>query len=357
MDHVKILKRAWHIIAHYRALWLFGTILALTTASWGRSGISRSSGSSSGQSAPSQIDLGNGFFAQRWAEVQHDLDALNQSLNDFLSHDPVPTLITIGIIAAVIVLILIVISIIARYVSETALIKMVDQYENSGEAGSIRQGLRLGWSRATWRMFLLSLLVDVPSALVFLLALVLALSPLLLLILGGTALSIIGVVAAVGLFFLMLFAAIIAGEILGLLKTFAYRACALGGLGVIDALGAGYAMLRQHLKDVGLMWLITLGIRIGWPIAMFPIGVILLIVAGIAGVVTAVLAGLIAGLLTKGLALLLIVIAAGTVVFVLLLGGPLAFLNGLQLAYLSTTWTLTYRELRSLDDLASEAAG
>src|SRR5690606_27232424 len=32
MDPVKILKRAWHILWSYRALWVFGLILALATA-------------------------------------------------------------------------------------------------------------------------------------------------------------------------------------------------------------------------------------------------------------------------------------------------------------------------------------
>ena len=36
MDHIKVLKRAWEIIWRYRALWIFGIILALTTGgrSW-----------------------------------------------------------------------------------------------------------------------------------------------------------------------------------------------------------------------------------------------------------------------------------------------------------------------------------
>jgi len=33
MDHMKVLKRAWQILWHYRALWIFGIILALTAPS------------------------------------------------------------------------------------------------------------------------------------------------------------------------------------------------------------------------------------------------------------------------------------------------------------------------------------
>mgnify|MGYP000659292038 CR=1 FL=1 len=38
MDYVKILKRAWETTWRYRALWVFGIILAITTASGGSSG-------------------------------------------------------------------------------------------------------------------------------------------------------------------------------------------------------------------------------------------------------------------------------------------------------------------------------
>jgi hypothetical protein len=33
MDAIKILKRAWHIVWNYRALWVFGILLALTAGS------------------------------------------------------------------------------------------------------------------------------------------------------------------------------------------------------------------------------------------------------------------------------------------------------------------------------------
>ena len=44
MDPVKILKRAWQILWSYKALWVFGFILALTAA--GSSGGNANNGSS-----------------------------------------------------------------------------------------------------------------------------------------------------------------------------------------------------------------------------------------------------------------------------------------------------------------------
>lgn len=354
MDHVKILKRAWQIVTRYRATWAFGIILALTTFSWARTSLFRDSNDTNDQNAPFQIDLDDSFFDQYRADVERDLDALNQSLNEFFVNDPIPTLIAIGIAAAGIVLVVLVTLSIARYVSEAALIKMVDQYESTGEPLSVRQGLRMGWSRAAWRIFLINMLVGGSLALAFILALVVAASPLLLLLLGNTAISIISGVAVTGLVFLVIFLAIVAGESLRLVKLFAHRACALGGLGVIDALRQSYSIIRPHLQDIGLMWLLVLGIRIGWPIAMFPVVILLMIVAGILGIIVALLVGLIGGLFLKGLTLLVIAAGVGTIIFILALAIPLAFLDGLQKVFFSSTWTLTYQELRTLDDLAVE---
>jgi hypothetical protein len=33
MKHTEVLKRAWYTMLHYRALWIFGIILALTATS------------------------------------------------------------------------------------------------------------------------------------------------------------------------------------------------------------------------------------------------------------------------------------------------------------------------------------
>jgi len=44
MKHAQILKRSWEILWSYKALWIFGIILALTTASGGGGGGNGGSG-------------------------------------------------------------------------------------------------------------------------------------------------------------------------------------------------------------------------------------------------------------------------------------------------------------------------
>jgi hypothetical protein len=214
----------------------------------------------------------------------------------------------------------------------------------------------MGWSRAAWRIFLINLLVAVAAIAIVIMALLLAASPLLLLITGNIALSIIAGVTTAGLFFLIIFMMIIAGEAVGLIKNFAHRACALGDLGVIDALRQGYGVVRQHLKDVVLMWLIVLGIRIGWPLALLPIAIVVLIAALIAGAIVAVPFALLAGLFMPLMGQLLVGGGVGIIVFILVVVIPFTLLDALRIIFLSSTWTLTYRELRSLDALALEPA-
>ncbi len=79
-----------------------------------------------------------------------------------------------------------------------------------------------------------------------------------------------------------------------------------------------------------------------------------MIVAAILGVISALLVGLICGLFLKGLALLVVVAGVGSIIFFLGMAIPLTFLDGLQKVFLSSTWTLTYQELRTLNGLAAE---
>ena len=73
MDPVKILKRAWHILWSYRALWVFGLILAMAGAgSSGSNGSNSSSryeaNSQSGQQQPYSEDFNPEDFQQLFKE-------------------------------------------------------------------------------------------------------------------------------------------------------------------------------------------------------------------------------------------------------------------------------------------------
>ena len=76
MDPIKILKRAWKILWSYKALWIFGIILALTTSGSNfrfsgnnaSSGSDSSSSSSGGDVSPSQSFLRRHSGDERFLE-------------------------------------------------------------------------------------------------------------------------------------------------------------------------------------------------------------------------------------------------------------------------------------------------
>ena len=246
---------------------------------------------------------------------------------------------------------LIVATSVARYVGETALIRMVDAYERTGERRSVWQGVRMGWSRAAWRLFAIDLLIGVSAALAFILLFAAMAVPLLLAIVGGAAALSIGVVFTTGLFFLVVFLAIVVGTALSLLKRLARRACALEGLGVMASIRRGVAVVRQNLKEVGLTWLIMAGLHLGWPMAMVPIVFLLLSAGALLGGLPALLAYGLAGLASGGEIPVFVALAVGIPLFLLVLVAPLVFLGGLKEVFVSSTWTVTYRELRSVERL------
>jgi hypothetical protein len=348
MDHIKVLKRAWETTWRYRALWIFGIILALTTASGAgpgsRGGGGGGNGGNGGFPPPGDFSWPPGEFA--WSEIPPRI---------------VTALAVVGVGLACGIVILAIAATIARYVAETALIRMVNDHEETDEQRSVREGFRMGWSRAAFRLFLIKLLVGLPITLVFILMFALAFAPLLLWVTGSTVAGVIGTVATVGMFFLFLFLAIVVGAVISLLVKFFWRSCALEELGVIEAIGQGFDVVRRHWQDVLVMWLIMIGIRIGWMIAMIaativllPVILLLIVVGTVLGGLPALLVGGLASLFFEGAVPWILAGVIGIPIFILVVAVPWLFLGGLMEVFKSSTWTLTYRELRALEGLETE---
>ena len=107
--------------------------------------------------------------------IQEMKDFWNEDLPELFTsqipQDEVRTLVVFGIIFLVFVVLTGIVLTFARYIAETAVIRMVDEYEATGNKPGIRQGFRFGWSRTSWRMFLINLLVNLPIFLIVLLML------------------------------------------------------------------------------------------------------------------------------------------------------------------------------------------
>ncbi len=367
MEHTRVLKRAWHLARSYRALWVFGVILALTTFSWETVLFYGRDNDKEADRAGIVVNRRSGetFFeafqravGEEVDEFKTEIDAANRDLERFfaqeLNVEIESDLLAIMTVLAGMMLISFILAKIASYVGDTALIRMVDEAEDSGVRRGVRHGFRMGWSRTAWRLFLIDVLVDISAVSSFILLFVLALAPLALWTTGNTPAGVVGTVAAIGLFFLIIALVIGASVALSLLKPFFRRACALEGLGVTASIRRGYAIARGYLKEVAPVWMVTVGVHIVWPVLMFPAVVLLAGVGILLGGAAALLVGGVAWLFLAGATPWVLAGAVGIPMFILTLAAPLAFLGGLREVFLSSTWTLTYRELRALESSEPE---
>jgi hypothetical protein len=340
MDHFKVLKRAWQISWKYRALWLVGLLLVLAGGGLG-SGFSGSppSGSSggSGGSGPGGGPYGGpgGFrsLPELWAMV-------------------VPVLIAIAALIFILLLLAIVFGIVAtfvRYVTRTALIHMVQGYEETGEEIGFKRGMRLGWSRAAFRLFLMNWMVGLPLVLLMMLLIMplVGFSVWSFAAAGGPriVLGILLILLVIPVSLLGIALAIVVGPILEI----AYRRCVLEDLGPWEAFKEAWALIRRHLGPAALQWLLLVGLRIAWGIVLIPINLLLVFVALFVSGLPALLVGGLASAVASwpwGLGLGLLVFVP---TFIVVVAVPNIVLGIFATVYHSTVWTLTYRELMALD--------
>jgi len=364
MDPVKILKRAWHILWSYRALWVFGLILALGTA--GSSGGGSNNGSRIQYNAD-QTDI------QRLPEnmrqgVEEFIQGMERLFREGPSHVGIPqeqltALIWIVVVFTLVMIMFGVIVAIGRYVSETAVIRMVNEYEDSDTKMTVREGFRIGWSRTSWRLFLINLIANSPFILWGLVMLSVVIGLLFAGWNGNLSLTPFTVVSMIGVFFLVSFMVIIMTIALRLFRQFVWRVSALEDLGVVESFNRGWALVRENWKSVGLMWLVMIGLGIAWVIAsiiLFFLSIPLLIVTGaIALVISAIPALLLVGLfhlfLGNVLAWVLGIVMVLPLFFTIAFS-PWLLVGSWQSVFTSSVWTLTYREIKAMPNGKVEVA-
>jgi len=342
MEHTKILKNAWRMLWSYRILWIFGFIFALTSVS-GQESLLFSSNNQDVQLPPLRYDKFQGWEWNWPDNYWPNLNELERVIPDFLR-----IVVPIAIGLAVLIGILMLVVPILRYISETALIRMVDTAESTGEKVGFRAGFRMGWSRTAWRLFLIDLLINLPFALAVLILLGISAIPILLLLDSTEGMLIFGGILSSGLFFLVIFFAIVAWAALSLIRHLAKRACGLDGLGALDAIRHGFALVRKHIRDVGLMWLLLLGIDLGWRLVAIPMVFLGLILGAVLGGGVGLLAGGLTGLAFEDPAKWVVGVLVGLPFFILIVATPVALVEGLKETFISSSWTLTYREIRAM---------
>ena len=315
MNHIELLKRALHITWRYKPLWLFGFLLALC--------------SGGGRGGNFNYSLNNEDFS--------DFGGM-PTLPDF---DPT---VLLAVIAGLIclVLLLAVVAMVVTYVTRTALIGMVRQIEETRTV-TVSDGWRLGWSRGAWRLFLLNLLIGIPLAIISMVLIVAAISPLLLIMAGDTALTVLGIVLTIfGVLFIILIL-VLMGAIITPFRELAWRRTVLAGHGVIDSLRDAINLVKRRFKDVVIISLLMIGIGMGW------VFVALLVVLPVS---------LIAALLFGGIPAGLVYLISRSWIGAAIAGIPLGMLaliivasaaTALYLIFHSAVWTLTYLEVQGMD--------
>lgn len=358
MNHAEVLKRAWHTVWTYRTLWIFGVILALVTFSWGTWALfDREDGDWEQRGITITVLDGETFWEAFQRTMQTEVDRANRELNALLAEelglDVMVNVLTIAAVLTALAVIAYVVGKIARYVSETALIRMVEEYQETGERLSVRQGVRLGWSRSAWRLFLIDLLINILAVLAGVLLFALIFAPLPLWVDGAEGVIFVFAFLTAGLFFLAIAVVIVATAAVSVWKRLARQACALEGMGVTEAVRRALAIVCQHLRDAGLTWLVTLSVRLGWTALIVPLLILLsgagLIIGGLPGLAAA---GLAAG--RSGDTAVVVGLAVGIPIFLLVLVAPLALLGGLREVFISSLWTLTYHKLQGLECVVSK---
>jgi hypothetical protein len=351
MDHIKVLKRAFQITWDYKALWIFGIILALTVGG----GFSNPGSPDSGPQAQYTVD--NPEEIPQSIELPDGREVtVPQALRE------VSTWLAIGAtlcgLCCCALIVWIVVTTVARYVAETALIRMVDDYEETGEKRTLREGFQMGWSRSAFWLWLFDtamliggLVLFVPASL--LLAGLMVLSIAAIETLGIIVLGIIGIVAFVGLLFLVILAGIIFGLTVSFVRPYIYRACVLEGVGIIDAVREGLRIVSRHLLDAVIMQLIVIGLYFAWFVLMVIVTFVLLFAALVAAAIPVlVLGGL--GSLLIGWPAWIVGGLFGALSFIVVVVVPGLLLRGLEMTFISTLWTLTYRELKALEGIEPE---
>lgn len=359
MDYKKILERTWHIIWIYRALWIFGLILAMTVG--GTANLS-SYRSNSQRTNPSSFQ---GTYNLPWdSQTFNDpqsflrsMEKVGQQLSSTLpDRNAVNALIGFVVAFFLIAILLSVGMTILRYVSATAVIKMVDSYETNGEKLTWRQGFKIGWSRPAWRLFLIDLLICVIPALIFCVLLFLLIFGAVYYVVNnpfGSSQIVMSAILA-GLVFLVSIVFMIFFIFISLMQNLIGRVCVLEDKGVGESIRGGISLFRKNWKQVGLFWLIMLGLGIAWAIGsvllaliLIPVIVVTLLAGAVLGSIPGTLVGLISTIFLTGYWPVVIGILFGLPLFITVGMLPLFMVQAFAMLYRFISWTLVFRELQT----------
>ncbi|CAG0944412.1 hypothetical protein ANRL1_01751 [Anaerolineae bacterium] len=330
MDYGKILARSLTVTWKYRVLWLFGVLFAIF-------GGSRSGGNFNFPGG------GSGSGMRDTGSLTPDFPPVNEQV-----------ILVIVAAAVVFVLIWILLSIIMRFISRGALIGLVHELETTETKPTVRRGFNLGFNHFK-PLFGIGLIVNLPITLVMLGLIFVAAVPLLASLVplaasGARRPAELWSLAAVGIassIFLICCVALFAWLVQLIVKPFYeffVRACVIGKRGAMDSLREGYRLVRANLGSVAILYVLTIGIGIGYALLMIPVFLILIGIPAGAGFATYLIAQSLTPALVVGG-----VIAIPMIALLLLIAG-------MYETFESTMWTEAYLAVTAPPKIADAPA-
>jgi len=333
MNIGRILSRAWRITWRHKVLWIFGIASALFAGA-------------SGVPSPPRV---------QYTMNQSDLDMFGRYLPwSFRAPGPMVDprfwnwgailggAIAVGLILFLVAILIAIVSAIVRYTSTGALVKMVDEVEETGETG-FKAGLAAGW-KGLLKLFAIDLLVGLMGmvlalvlSVIAVLGIVFAIGPAVALANAG-AVRVVAVIwavlASLGVVALLILLALAISAPITIVRELAYRYSVLEGATVFDAIGRAYRLMRSRPRASLLVWLLMVGISLVLGLLLVPPTMVMMMAA---------MAGVWALLqLVTSQAILALVIATPIMLLVVLL---VALVSGVFVTFGSAVWTLAYREL------------
>ena len=314
MDFGALLRRAWDIIWDHKWLVLLGVIIAI----------------GSGSGAPGSGFPGNGGSGYQFSNGDFSWDQGDPAAPDFdfrdfeqnLDRDFEDIFPYLGIGLAILIPLICLGVLIgvafwaAALIARGGLIAAVDQIDGGGSS-SFGDAWRAGWAKG-WRLIGAGLIPAIPGLVAAIVVIALVAGFI------GAASTINEMLGAVGAGMLITLITLccitfLVSLVLGLLHTFAERAVMLEDLGVFEAYGRGWEVIKTNAGPALILWLIQVGISIG-------LGIILV---------------------------------APSIFMALccLLWPVLWLINGAIETYFSTLWTLGYREWTGRSGPSGEPVG
>lgn len=349
------IKRAWNTVWHYKVLWIFAFLMVLTGASSG------GGGGGGGGSSSWNTNM-NDHYNWNTNEMGASAPAWLHQFGNWMENDVTPlftpdhvvnTIIWIVVILFAISLVIGLLFALVRYPAETAVLRMINDYEENGTKVKFKQGWKLGWNRRAFRLWLIDLIIGAPAFVIFA-GLAVGIAVFVSNMVSREALNqipgMMGLIILAGFLFLVLAIVMV---FVGLWREYISRAIAIDDAGVGEAFKQGWAMIAHNSKNTFLTWLVMLGLGIGFGIA-FMISLIVLIPAFAVMTIPGAVVGAIPGAIALGITSiftsgpLVWVIAALVFIgfFFVVVFSPASLVNGLYMVFSSSIWTQTYREMK-----------